>query len=939
MDIAVKHRRTIIDRKVLVEAIEAFAAVGESVDALRPKLVQALKAALAEGRAECRRRLETEEANGRETAAGLCYLVDQVIRVLHDFTITHVYPLQNPTAGERLDLIALGGYGRGELAPGSDVDLLFLLPYKETPWHEQVIEYMLYLLWDLGLKVGHATRSIDDCIRLAKQDNTIATALLEMRWLWGDQALYTELKERFGRDVVNGHGAAFAEAKLKERDERHRRLGDSRYTVEPNLKEGKGGLRDLHTLWWIAKFVHRVDDAAELVDKGVLSADEYRRFVKAENFLWDVRCHLHFLTGRPEERLTFDVQPELARRLGYTDHAGTKGVERFMKHYFLFAKDVGVLTRIFCANLEEEARRKPSRLKLLSLSRRAKVVEGFLVEGGRVGVTSENQFELAPIDMIRLFEVAQRHELDVHPQALHLITRNLKRIDAALRHDPAANALFLTILTSRKDPETSLRRLNEAGVFGRFVPDFGRVVAQMQYDMYHVYTVDEHTIRAIGVLAEIERGILGEDLPLATDIIHKILSRRVLYCAVMIHDIAKGRGGDHSVIGAEIAQRLCPRLGLSAAETETVAWLVRHHLAMSNTAFKRDLTDPKTVHDFADLVQSPERLRLLAVLTVADIRAVGPAIWNGWKGQLLRGLYYETEPLLSGGHASAPKERLNRAHAEISARLKDWKPTEIEAFFRRHAESYLVSTEPACVERHARLMREADREEAPLTLATRTDRFRCVTEVTLYTADHPGLFARVTGAISVCGASIVDAKIFTTNDGMALDVFTLQDADGGPFDRPERLAKLSTTIEQVLMGRVRPREVLEGRAAPSKRTMNFKVAPRVLIDNNASTRLTVIEVNGRDRPGLLFELTRAIFALNLTIRSAHIATYGERAVDVFYVSDLFGHKIRHGGKLKAIERRLTEVLAPPAPAVAAATPVAAEAGSAAARSARRNGTR
>ena len=927
MDIVVKHRRAIIDRKELHEALEAYVATDPGADALRLHLLQCLKKALADGRAECRRRLEANEASGRETAAGLCYLVDQIIRVLHDITTRHVYPVVNPTAGERLDLVALGGYGRGELAPGSDVDLLFLLPYKETPWHEQVIEYMLYRLWDLGLKVGHATRSVDDCIRLARQDYTISTALLEMRWIWGDQALYTELKDRFGRDVVNGTGAAFAEAKLKERDDRHRRLGDSRYTVEPNLKEGKGGLRDLHTLWWIAKYVHRVDDAADLVTKGVLSADEYRRFVKAENFLWNVRCHLHFLTGRPEERLTFDVQPELARRLGYTDHAGTKGVERFMKHYFLFAKDVGVLTRIFCANLEEEARRRPSKLKLLRLPRKAKALEGFHVEGARLNVTAEDQFDKAPIDMIRLFEVAQRHELDVHPQALHLITRNLKHIDAALRAEPAANELFLDILTSKKDPETSLRRLNEAGVFGRFVPDFGRVVAQMQYDMYHVYTVDEHTIRAIGILAEIERGLHGEELPLATEIIHNVVSRRVLYCAVLIHDIAKGRGGDHSLLGGDVAQRLCPRLGLSAAETETVAWLVRYHLAMSNTAFKRDVSDPKTVQDFAELVQSPERLRLLTVLTVADIRAVGPGIWNGWKGQLLRTLYYETEPLLSGGHGRGGKDRIERARAEVAGRLKDWTQAEIDAFFRRQVDSYFLSTEAACVERHARLMREADREEAPLTLSTRIDRFHAVTEVTLYTADHPGLFARVTGAISVCGASIVDAKIFTTNDGMALDVFTLQDAEGGPFDRPERLAKLSTTIEQVLMGRVRPREVLESRAAPSKRTMNFKVVPRVLIDNNASTRLTVIEVNGRDRPGLLFELTRALFALNLTIRSAHIATYGERAVDVFYVSDLFGHKIRHGGKLRAIERRLIDVLAWPAPtpAAAPASPAAAAA--------------
>lgn len=918
MDIAVKHRRQIIDRKVLVEALDQAGAARVRAENDRSVLVGVLKPALTDGRAECRRRLEEGEADGRETAESLCFLVDQLIRTLFDHVVGKIYTADNPTAGERLSLVALGGYGRGELAPGSDIDLLFLLPYKETPWHEQVIEYMLYALWDLGLKVGHATRSVDDCIRLARSDVTIRTALLEMRWLWGEQPLYLELKERYWRDVTPTAINQFVAAKLSERDERHRRLGDSRYKVEPNLKEGKGGLRDLHSLWWIAKFAHRVDSRAELVQKGVLSEPEYRSFVKAERFLWNVRCHLHFLTGRAEERLTFDVQPELSRRLGYTDHRGTRGVERFMKHYFLIAKDVGSLSRIICANVEEQTRTASPKQRLLRFAKRAKALEGFLVDGNRLSVAGDDQFEKAPIDMIRLFEVAQRHDLDIHPHALQLITRNLKAVGATLRAEPQANALFMAILTSRKDPETALRQLNEAGVFGRFVPDFGRVVAQMQYDMYHTYTVDEHTIRAIGILSEIERGILAEDLPLSNEVIHKVLSRRILYVAVLLHDICKGRGGDHSELGAELALRLCPRLGLTAAETETVSWLVRHHLLMSAFAFRRDLTDPKTAQDFAEQVQSPERLRLLLVLTVVDIRAVGPTVWNGWKGQLLRTLYHETEPLVSGsGAVIGRRERLAAVNAALAVRLAGWSEAEIAAHLKRCGESYVLSTDLDTLVYHARMMRDADRGQAPLTLSTRIDRFRSITELTMYTPDHPGLFARVTGALSLAGASIVDAKIFTSHDGMALDVFTIQDAEGGPFDRQERLAKLSVLVEQVLMGRVKPREVLASRPPPSKRTRSMGNRARVLIDNVASDRLTVIEVNGRDRPGLLFELTRALFALNLTIRSAHITTYGERVVDVFYVSDLIGHKVRHAGKRRAIERRLMEILQPEETAPAA----------------------
>ena len=394
------------------------------------------------------------------------------------------------------------------------------------------------MLWDLGLKVGHATRSVDETLRQAIGDITIRTSLLEARLVSGDQALFDDLEKRFESEVIEGSGIGFVDAKLAERDARHQRLGDSRYVLEPNIKEGKGGLRDLHGLAWIAKYLFRVRSLAELVDRGILSADEANRFHRAEIFLWTVRCHLHYLTGRPEERLTFDVQTQIGERMGYTDHAGTRGVERFMKHYFLIAKDVGDLTRIFIAALEADQKRKP-----VSLWRRllpgAKPIEGFKIDGGRLALLTDRAFEDDPVNLLRLFHVAETHRLDIHPRALRLVTQSLKLIDAKLRADPEANRLFLEILTSRIDPETSLRRLNEAGVFGRFIPDFGRVVAQMQYDMYHVYTVDEHTIFALAQLHKIEVGELKEELPLASSIIDNIASRRALYLAMLLHDIAK----------------------------------------------------------------------------------------------------------------------------------------------------------------------------------------------------------------------------------------------------------------------------------------------------------------------------------------------------------------------------------------------------------------
>lgn len=906
----VKNRREIIDRRILSDRLESFGHdKGYNQDGFRSQALTLFKEALAQGRDEIRRRFEQEGASGAATVQATCFLIDQVLRVLFDVSSLKVFPQSNPTAAERISVIAVGGYGRGELAPFSDVDLLFLLPYKQTAWGEQVVEFMLYILWDLGLKVGYSTRSIDDCIRLSKLDLTIRTAILEARYVWGDQELYLDLRKTFQKQIVAGSGAQFIEAKLGERDQRHQRLGDSRYVVEPNIKDGKGGLRDLHTLFWIAKYLYKTDDISALVDKGVFTAEEYRRFINAQNFLWKLRCHLHYLAGRPEERLTFDVQPELARRMGYTDHAGTRGVERLMKHYFLVAKDTGDLTRIFCAALEDQHKRKP-RFKLLRLGLRRRNLEGFAVDGERLNVVDERAFEKEPAKMLRLFHLAQERDLDIHPHALRLIRQNLRLVDAKLRANDEANRLFLEMLTSPKDPETTLRRLNESGIFGRFIPDFGRVVAQMQHDMYHVYTVDEHTIRAIGLISRLEKGLLKDDHPASTEVIHKLLSRRVLYLAVFLHDIAKGRGGDHSVIGAEIAEKLCPRLGLTPAETETVAWLVRWHLLMSNTAFKRDLTDPKTIEDFVRHVQSPERLRLLLVLTVADIRAVGPSVWNGWKGQLLRELYYHAEEALSGGHVTAGRERrIEAAKDSLQATLKDWSSAELEAHLRRHYDNYWLAVDSETHTRQARLMREADRAGQTLTLATRSDRFRAVTEITLYTTDHPGLFARAAGAIAVAGGNIVDAKIFTTSDGMALDTFFIQDGEGKAFDQPSKLAKLSSAIEQTLHGSLKPHIALAKAASNlPKRTQVFTVQPVVLIDNNASATHTVIEVNGRDRPGLLHDLTYTLFNLSLSISSAHIATYGERAVDVFYVKDLFGLKLNQKPRLLEIEQRLISVL-------------------------------
>ncbi len=906
---SIPRQRAILDRAALNAALDDVILAARSAASCRAELLGVLKDAHGRGDAEIRRRFDAEEASGEDTVRARSFLIDQLIRAIYDLAAQRVYPAANPTSAEHQCLTAVGGYGRGELAPHSDIDLLFLVPYKPTPRAEQVPEYVLYMLWDLGLKVGHATRSIPDCIRLSKADQTICTAILETRYIWGEKALYNDLRERFRSQVVAGSQTQFVEAKLAERDQRHHRMGDSRYVLEPNIKYGKGGMRDLQTMFWIAKYLYRVDDAAGLVRHNVLTQAEAAGFDRAQRFFWNVRCHLHYLTGRGEDRLTFDYQAEIGERLGYRNRAGSRGVERFMKHYYLTAKGVGDLTRIFCAALEAEHTKRP-RFALPRLGRVQRVGERLTVESGRLALAKPNKFADRPVDILRLFHAAQEHELDVHPRPLRSVTRNLRLVDG-LREDPEANRLFLEMLTSEKDPETTLRRLNEAGVFGRFIPDFGRIVAQMQHDMYHVYTVDEHTIMAIGILRGIEAGRFAEQMPIATEVVKTVHSRRALYMAVLLHDIAKGRGGDHSVIGEQIALRLCPRVGLSEEETETTAWLVRQHLVMSNTAFRRDINDPQTIADFVETVRSLERLRLLLVLTVADIRAVGPGVWTAWKAALLRDLYRAAEEILTGGFAAEGGEhRIAEAKDALRTALGDFPPEDIEDHIARANPAYWLSFSAEAHVRHARLVRRARAQDKPLAIETRIDRYRGVTEITLCAADQAGLFSQIAGALSICGANIVDAKIVTMTDGMALDTFWVEDRNGGPVTRSDRLERISATIERTLAGDGGLREEI-GRLMRNEhrgRERVFDVAPRVIIDNAASRTHTVVEVNGRDRPGLLFALTRALTAQNVQIASAQIATYGESAVDVFYIKDVFGLKIAREAKRAQIRAALLDAL-------------------------------
>jgi [protein-PII] uridylyltransferase len=750
---------------------------------------------------------------------------------------------------------------------------------------------------------------------------TIRTAILEARFLLGDRKLFDELVTRFDQEVVRGTGADFVAAKLAEREERHRRGGQSRYLVEPNVKVGTGGLRDLHTLFWIAKYVYRVREPDELIKRGVFDKQEYELFRRCEDFLWSVRCHLHFVTGRAEERLSFDIQREIAVRLGYTEHPGQQDVERFMKHYFLSAKDVGDLTAIVCSELEEsEAKTVPvlSRVmaRLRPVKRRALPgTDDFIAENNRIRIVNGSVFRRDPVNLIRIFELAQKHNLAFHPDAMRAMTRSLKLIDARLRENEEANQLFLDILTSKNDPETVLRRMNEAGVLGRFVPAFGKIVAMMQFNMYHHYTVDEHLLRCIGVLTEIERGT-NKETQLANELIHKITpaARTILFVTMFLHDIAKGRPEDHSIAGARVARRFCPRLGFSAADTETVAWLIEQHLVMSSVAQSRDLSDRKTIENFAATVQSVERLKLLTILTTADIRAVGPGVWNGWKAQLIRTLYFEAEPVLTGGLSEVNRaQRVAMAQNEFreAMRATDWPAERVESHIAHLYPAYWLKVDLAHKIEHAHFVRAA--EDAGKNLATTIgfDPNHAVIELTVLAPDHPWLLSIIAGACAMAGANIVGAQIYTTTDGRALDTISLSREFERDDDEERRGNRIAESIRKALRGELRLPDVVTKRVAPKGRIKAFALEPSVTINNQWSHRYTMVEVTGLDRTGLLYEMTATLSKLNLNIASAHVATFGERVVDVFYVTDLMGAQITSPTRQAAIKRALIALFAKP----------------------------
>ncbi|MGB1767617.1 MAG: [protein-PII] uridylyltransferase [Paracoccaceae bacterium] len=870
----------------------------------RGELVSLLKELKSKGFDKISLELSKNPLKARKAISSYAFLTDCLVTSAWKFATEIQFPSHNPTEAEKLSIISVGGYGRREMAPFSDVDLLFLTPYKMTPWSENVIETVLYLLWDLKLKVGHSSRSIKDCLRLGSEDYTIRTAMLEHRFVCGDINLASQLNDKLWKNLFSGTAKDFISAKLKERENRHEKHGQ-RYMVEPNVKEGKGGLRDLQSLYWIAKYVYQTQNISDLVDLNVFRSDEYLQFEQAEEFLWAVRCQMHHLADRAIEQLSFDLQVEVASAMGYHDSRDQRAVEIFMQDYFRHATRVGDLTRIFLTSLEAVHAKDEPLLERI-FKRKPKIDNNYIVIHNRLAIKSEKEFLTNPINLLKLFSEALRTGLLIHPNAMRLVSANLAMVNNEFRASTEAQQIFLELLLKHGNPERALRRMNELGFLAKFIPEFEPIVAMMQFNMYHSYTVDEHTIQCLKTLAQIEKSELVEELPIASSILKDGVNRKVIYIALLLHDIGKGRSDDHSILGAKIAKQVSPRLGLNKQETETVEWLVRYHLLMSDMAQKRDISDPRTVRDFAKAVQSVKRLNLLTVLTVCDVRSVGPDTWNNWKATLIRQLYAETKAILEQGAEALNREnRMTEAKKALREKLSEWDNKDIKIETGRHYPPYWQGFQVDAQFAFAKLLRNLGADEIKIDLTPDTD--RDATRICFALSDHPGIFSRLAGALALVGANVVDARSYTSKDGFATAAFWIQDGDGSPYNQA-RFSRLRRMIEKTLSGEVITREAIKERDKFKKREKAFKVPTSITFDNEGSEIYTIIEVDTRDRPGLLFDLTRTLANMNVYIASAVIATYGEQVVDSFYVKDMFGLKFHSESKQKKLEQNLRQAI-------------------------------
>ncbi|MCM0083402.1 [protein-PII] uridylyltransferase [Geomonas sp. Red32] len=847
------------------------------------------------------KREHREGESGKDVVESITAMTDDLVTTL--FTALSD-DLHIGKVGE-LALVAVGGYGRRELNPYSDLDLMFLYSGKDVKRVEEIANRLLYFLWDLRLDVGYSVRNLTDCVEMANNDTTVKTALLDARLLTGSQPLFAELKKVMVSQVLAKRSDAFITEKVEELKKRREKYGSSVYILEPNLKEGEGCLRDLHSAMWIAKIKYKVDEPRELITKGVLSEEELKVYYDSLSYIWRIRNELHYAAGRKNDQLTFDNQISVARFFGYHDKDKTLAVEQFMQDFYLHANHV----EHFCSLLITKcSRREDSKSKILGYFTRRPVGDGFYVMRGELVVPDESVIEKDPVRLVKIFEYAQKHGVNLNINTKRLIRENLDLVNDKVRRSKEANASFVNILQSEKLVAETLQQMHHLGFLNRFIPEFERIYCKVQHDVYHIYTVDTHTLFAVEEITKLWRGDHRDDLPLLTQLSLEIDKRYLLLLAVMLHDIGKGSGGGHAEIGAELSKTIARRLGLIKEDSERLQFLVRHHLLMAHIAQRRDLHDERMIIQFARQMEKSENLKMLYLLTYADIKAVGPDVWTEWKALLLQELYEKAFAVLERGDfkLEASGDRVKRVKRAVFDLLADDFPhqlikDELQSLSTRH----LLSYKPDIIAGHLRILLTL-RGEQLLQVKIAHEVSSGYTTCTVCTYDVPGLFSMITGVMAANGMNILGAQIHTNTNEKVLDILQVNSPQGFVITEESRWARFESDLTQVLQGNVRVGALVAKRHRPSILTGKAKPTQpaRVEIDNEVSTDYSVIDIYAHDKVGLLYNITSTLTRLGLYIGVSKISTKVDQVADTFYVKDIFGQKITDPGKLEEIRREL-----------------------------------
>jgi [protein-PII] uridylyltransferase len=846
--------------------------LGQRLDAALDA-VSAFRSALAEGDAALKERFFADEP-----VESLVHDRAQLV----DALLVHAWNRHAGKHANEIALLAVGGYGRGELLPCSDIDIMVLLPKTEaSPWATD-LERFLTFLWDIGLEVGHSVRTIDDCRREALADVSVATTLIEARLLSGPEAMVEAMRRAIAPDRI-WSSRDFFEAKVREQVDRHHRYHDTAYNLEPNVKQSPGGLRDIQTIGWVAKRHFGADTFDDLAAHGFLTQRELVQLQAAQAYLWKVRFALHVVTGRREDRLLFDHQIKLARQFGYEDATFTLAVEQFMQRYYRTVMFVSLTNELLLQHFREailsSGDARPVRLSALFQER-----EDYLE------VTSQEVFVRQPSALLELFVVLQNNPQlrGVRAETIRLVTRHLWLIDEEFRQNPRNHRLFLELLRAPAGVTHQLRRMNLYGVLGRYIPAFGRIVGRMQYDLFHAYTVDAHTLFVVSNLRRLALERYDHEFPKLSQIFRSLPKPEVAYLAALFHDIAKGRGGDHSELGAVDAEAFCLEQGMSRYDARVVAWLVRNHLMLSVTAQKKDIADPEVINDFARLVGDQTHLDHLYVLTVADVRGTNPKLWNSWKGSLFDDFYERVKQALRRGLETpidqeeliaATQSQARELLAEARVGVDD-----VERIWAQLTEAYFLRHTAGEVAWHTGLLATRDpQDRGPLVAVSPEPTRGGATAILVYTYRRRHSFARATAALDQVGLNIVDARITPTQDGASLDTYFVLEENGMTIGDPERLAAIEATVRRFVSERDTPAPTVT-RRAPRQLRM-FSTATLVAFSEDPHRRWTILELVAGDRPGLLSEIGKALWDEGVDLHGAKIMTVGERAEDVFYLTD------------------------------------------------------